>query len=520
MSKGSDQNADLIDRLRTMQAELLLISSLTKDLSSILNKDQLMVYFQRTLKAELKYDSLSLITNHGDKNALYCSTGNSRVSGEGSHPYFQKCIRSAELQFFDLKEISVSGQDLFNTEKNSGMRTAVGFCLPSIEDNTHLLFLFYKNFLTADDFPERILKGIANQLSITIRNINFSEKFKNIQRPDFQEYDAEEVQTQNPDEGFFGIIGTSDVMQEVFSRISQVAPSQSTVIIYGETGTGKELIAQAVHQLSAFSEKKMIRINCAAIPSNLIESELFGHEKGSFTGATEERKGKFEQARNSTIFLDEIGELPIELQGRLLRVLQEREIERIGGDRPIKVNARVVAATNRNLEKDVAEEKFRSDLYYRLNVFPIELPPLRERKEDIPLLAACFLRKLHLKTGKKISGFSRKVLHSMLEHSWPGNIRELENTIERSMLTAKDKTIREMDFATLPGQPYDVQDFQIKTLHEFEKEYILKVLEKCSGKIFGAHGAAKLLGLPPTTLISKMQKLGIEKRHSFKDHQS
>jgi len=517
MRKGSDQDAELIDRLRAMQSELVLVSKLTKDLSSILSKDQLTAFFQRTLKAEFTYDGLSLITNSGDTYNLFYSSGNIQHS-DSSHPYFQKCIESAELRFFDLKDISGSQQDLFNSAKNSGMRTAVGFCLPAFEKNINLLFLFYKNFISPDEFPERLLKGISTQLSITIRNINFTERFKNIQESALPpSWETENREMQNADPGFYGIVGTSAVMQEIFSQISQVAPSQSTVIIYGETGTGKELIAQAVHQLSEYSHKKMIRINCAAIPSNLIESELFGHEKGSFTGATEQRKGKFEQAHNSTIFLDEIGELPIELQGRLLRVLQEREIERIGGDRRIKVNARVIAATNRNLEKDVAEGKFRSDLYYRLNVFPIHLPALRERKEDIPLLAEYFLEKLYLKTGKKIHGFSRKALQSMLEHSWPGNIRELENTIERSMLTAKDKTIKEMGFPQL-SQPYDVQDFQIKTLQEFEKEYILKVLEKCNGKIFGEHGAAKLLGLPPTTLISKMQKLGIEKKHSFKDH--
>jgi len=259
----------------------------------------------------------------------------------------------------------------------------------------------------------------------------------------------------------------------------------------------------------------MVKVNCASIPENLIESELFGHEKGAFTGATEQRIGKFEQAQNSTIFLDEIGELPLELQGKLLRVLQEKEIERIGGNKSIKINARIIAATNKSLQKEVAEERFRSDLYYRLNVYPIPLPALRDRLGDVEMLGNFFLEKHSARIGKKIKGFSQKVLNSMTANAWPGNVRELENMIERSILFAKDDIIREMTFSEIFIETSETAktEFQTKTLQEVEKEHILKIIKKCNGRISGPQGAAVLLGLPSTTLASRMQKLGIKKEH-------
>jgi DNA-binding NtrC family response regulator len=313
---------------------------------------------------------------------------------------------------------------------------------------------------------------------------------------------------------FDGVIGNSYVMMNVFDKLSQVAPYDTSVLILGESGTGKERIADYIHRHSERKEKPFVKINCAALPPALIESELFGHEKGSFTGATDKRIGKFLLAHEGSIFLDEIGEMPIDMQVKLLRVLQEKEIEPVGGKSPVKVNVRIIAATNRNLEKEVAEGRFRLDLYYRLNVFPVQLPPLRERKEDIHSLVLHFISLCNRKANKKIEGVSDKVLTRMNAYTWPGNIRELENLVERSVLMARGTIIEDMDIpvAASPGESaHAQQDTQVKTIDENERDHILAVLAKTNGKIYGAGGAADLLRIPPTTLGSKIKKLGIKK---------
>lgn len=317
--------------------------------------------------------------------------------------------------------------------------------------------------------------------------------------------------TQKVVANFDGIIGSSHLLLTVFDHVSQVAPSDTSVLILGESGTGKERVANAIHQLSPRKLKPFVVVNCAALPASLIESELFGHERGAFTGAVDKRIGKFEQAGGGTIFLDEIGEMPVELQVKLLRVLQEKEIERVGGSAPLKINVRIIAATNRNLEKEVAEGRFRLDLYYRLNVFPITLPPLRERKEDLPELITHFLQYFNRKSGKKINGLSDKAWKKLMGYQWPGNIRELENLLERGVLLANGATIE--DFA-LPV-PFDKEpdEHRIKTINENERDHIISVLKKCNGKIRGAGGAAELLNVPPSTLNSKMKKLGIKREY-------
>lgn len=315
--------------------------------------------------------------------------------------------------------------------------------------------------------------------------------------------------------GFESIVGKSAVLLKLFDHIIQVAPAETTVLITGESGTGKESIAQSIQQLSNRNNQPFIKINCSALPPSLIESELFGHEKGSFTGATERRIGKFEQAHNGTLFLDEIGEMPLEMQAKLLRALQEKEIERVGGNAPIKVNVRIIAATNCNLEKEVAEGRFRLDLYYRLNVFPIQLPPLRERKEDIGLLARHFIAVYSAKNGKNVSEISETALKSLLSYHWPGNIRELENLIERSILLAKTDTIEHIPLPAFEEIKVhnSSNEWYFKTIQENEREHIINVLEKCNGRIRGTGGASEILGLPPTTLASRMQKLGIKRSH-------
>ncbi|HEY4338291.1 MAG TPA: sigma 54-interacting transcriptional regulator [Puia sp.] len=310
------------------------------------------------------------------------------------------------------------------------------------------------------------------------------------------------------------IIGTSPDMQVLYDLMSRVAPTNTTVLLLGETGTGKELVARALHMDSPRRDKGMIKLNCAALPPNLVESELFGHEKGSFTGATDRRIGKFELANNSTLFLDEIGEMAPDLQVKLLRAIQEREIERVGGRTTIKVDVRIIAATNRILEKEVAEGRFRRDLYYRLNVFPITIPPLRRRRTDIPALSDHFIKRYAGAIGRVIDGICPQAKEALLGYSWPGNIRELEHIIERSILLCDGTILRKMPLpADMARDPAD--DTVIKSIGENEREHILKVLRLCNGRVAGEGGAAQLLDLPCTTLKSRMNKLGITKAEIF-----
>lgn len=315
--------------------------------------------------------------------------------------------------------------------------------------------------------------------------------------------------------GFESIVGKSPALLKIFDHILQVAPADTTVLITGESGTGKESIAHSIKELSNRKNEPFVKVNCSALPPSLIESELFGHEKGSFTGASERRIGKFEQANNGTLFLDEIGDMPLEMQAKLLRAIQEKEIERVGGNASIKVNVRIIAATNCNLEKEVADGRFRLDLYYRLNVFPIQLPPLRERKEDIGLLARHFIAVYSSRTGKNVTEIAESALKSLLSYQWPGNIRELENLIERSILLAKTDTIEHIPLPAFDEAKINTNsnEWYFKTIQENEREHIINVLEKCSGRIRGTGGASEILGLPPTTLASRMQKLGIKRSH-------
>ena len=306
------------------------------------------------------------------------------------------------------------------------------------------------------------------------------------------------------------IIGRNKKLLDLMQKIEVVAPTETSVLILGESGTGKEKIAHLIHSLSANSTKPLVVVNCAALPESLIESELFGHEKGAFTGADNLRTGKFEQANGGTIFLDEIGELPLDSQVKLLRVLQEKEIERLGGETTIKLNVRVIAATNRCLPFEVAEGRFRLDLYYRLNVFPLELPPLRERVEDIEDLAYYFLQEYALKAKRDISKISQKALQQLKEYNWPGNIRELEHLIERSVLLTSKNEITE--FEILKDFPLAKKEAEttILSMEEMEREHIMNALKMCNGKVYGAGGAAELLKISPSTLFSKIKKLQIK----------
>jgi transcriptional regulator with GAF, ATPase, and Fis domain len=315
---------------------------------------------------------------------------------------------------------------------------------------------------------------------------------------------------------FEEIVGTSLPLQRMLSLVSKVAPTDSTVLITGETGTGKELVAHAIHSRSRRSSRAFVSVNCAAIPRDLIASELFGHEKGSFTGAVQRRLGRFELAEGGTIFLDEVGDLPMGTQIALLRVLQEHEFERIGGTRSIQTNVRVVAATNRNLQAAIAAGTFRSDLFYRLNVFPIEMPPLRERREDIPLLAEYFIDRCARNAGKNIKGINQKSLDLLQSYPWPGNIRELQNVIERSVIMCETENFS-VDKTWFAQQPLATEqkiplDFSEKLAAQ-EKEMIEAALRESAGRVFGPSGAAAKLGIARSTLESKIRSLKISKNN-------
>jgi transcriptional regulator with GAF, ATPase, and Fis domain len=304
------------------------------------------------------------------------------------------------------------------------------------------------------------------------------------------------------------LVGKSPRFLSVLDEVAQVAQTGSTVLLLGETGTGKEVLAQAIHDASGRKDRAMIKVNCAALPATLIESELFGREKGAFTGALARQAGRFEIADGSTIFLDEVGELPLELQPKLLRVLQEGEFERLGGSKTIKVDARVIAATNRPLAQAVSEGKFRKDLFYRLDVFPVEVPPLRERREDIPLLTWTFVKEFSNSMGKAIDAIADDSMAALLAYAWPGNIRELRNVIERAMILTRSPTLQiKLGHPTLRPQTSDAG-----TLEEAEREHILRALERCGWRIRGPNAAAELLGVKPTTLESRIKKLGLVQR--------
>jgi formate hydrogenlyase transcriptional activator len=311
-------------------------------------------------------------------------------------------------------------------------------------------------------------------------------------------------------DGFEEIVGSSAALAGVLDQVSTVAPTDSTVLVEGETGTGKELIAHAIHAHSRRKDRPFVKLNCAAIPLGLLESELFGHEKGAFTGAVSQKIGRFEAANGGTLFLDEIGDIPLELQAKLLRVLQEQEFERLGSTYTHRVNVRVVAATNQDLPRLVAEKKFRMDLYYRLNVFPIAIPPLRHRMEDIPMLVAHFVKKYAQRMAKRIETITSDALEALVRYPWPGNIRELQNFIERAVILTKGDVLQPSALPSNTAAPADKV-----SLADAERDHILNALRETNWVVGGRTGAAALLGVKRTTLISKMRKRGLSRAMAF-----
>ena len=356
------------------------------------------------------------------------------------------------------------------------------------------------------------LSLVANQVAIAVENALAFQEIAELKDRLAQEkvYLEDEIRSEL---NFEEIVGRSASLRKVLQEIETVAPTDSTVLIYGETGTGKELIARAIHNLSSRGANAFVKLNCAAIPTGLLESEMFGHEKGAFTGAVAQRIGRFELAHHGTVFLDEIGEIPLELQPKLLRVLQEREFERLGSSRTLRTDARLIAATNRDLGAMVGEQKFRADLFYRLNVFPVQVPPLRDREDDIPLLVRHFVQQFARRMGKVVDTIPAETMSALVRYHWPGNIRELQNLMERAVILSSGPVLRVPlnDLQTQPGAP---ARRKAETLEESEKRLILEALDASGWVISGSRGAAQSLGLKRSTLQARMEKLGIRRaRH-------
>src|SRR5467141_1562478 len=393
-------------------------------------------------------------------------------------------------------------------------------CLPLISRNRAIGVLVLGR-LRDDAFSQAdisFLSQVANQIALAVENALAYQEIRGLKEQLSKEklYLEDEIRTEM---NFAQIIGNSASLRRVLKGVGTVAPTDSTVLIYGETGTGKELIARAIHDLSPRSSKPFVKLNCAAIPTGLLESELFGHEKGAFTGAIAQRIGRFEVADGGTIFLDEIGEIPLELQTKLLRVLQEREFERLGSSRTLRTDARLIAATNRDLETMVSEQKFRSDLFFRVNVFPVNVPPLREREGDIPLLARHFAQQFSRRMNKVIETIPSATMEALSRYHWPGNIRELQNVIERAVIISTGPVlsvdVADLNFpkAGLPvektASPKSTNGALHDVLEEMERQQILKALKECNWVVAGPNGAAALLAMKRSTLQLRMHKLGI-----------
>ena len=523
---------------RQLERETLL--SLSTDVASVRTIEELMLTIRLKLKQLLGFTNTGM--TFADKQKMTCTPvladPNSTASGhpEYKRAYsrvysiydglgFEQAFASDKPVSFNLEALAKRGDaPLYVTiPYESGLKK---MCITRLCHRGEILgfwLIYYDDESSLNDSRLRLIEGLSNQLSVALSNILANDIItRNLQAVKHQKQQLKEEKTYLMEEiaksnNSWDLVGEGRAMQAIFKLVEQVAEWDSTVLILGETGTGKELIARAIHNNSPRKNKMMVKVNCAALPALLIESELFGHERGSFTGAFERRIGKFELAHDGTLFLDEIGELPLELQVKLLRALQEREIERVGGKTTIKVNVRIVAATNRDLEKEMIAGRFRSDLYYRLNIFPIQLPPLRERKEDIPFLTAHFIKLHAKKIAKRIEAVNPSVLQELMNYNWPGNIRELENLLERSVLLATGDTIQKIN---LPSAKWDKETrseielpVSLQSLADNEKHHILSVLKYCGEQVSGKNGAAAILGIPPSTLISRMKRLGIAKAH-------
>lgn len=429
-------------------------------------------------------------------------------------PYLTKTILKSEIVGFEQID------DLHQTAKlerkylrQQGVKSALA--IPLVVDNKPVGALTFTTVYHKRSWPDELIQRLKLVSEIFANAMDRKQKEQTLQNA-FAEIKHLEKRLQQENtylrkeielkHSHTEIVGTSNAIKEVLGQAEQVAATESTVLILGETGTGKELVARAVHRLSSRSDRTMIKVNCAALPPTLIEGELFGREKGAYTGALTKEAGRFELADGSTIFLDEISELPLELQSKLLRVLQDGQFERLGSPRTLSVDVRIIAATNRDLVQMVRDNKFREDLYYRLNVFPITMPPLRARTDDIPALVWTFVKEFEKTMAKRIESISRKNIQGLKSYSWPGNIRELQNVVEQAMIICQEKVLH----VRIPDFQESIHSVDLK-LEDVVRNHILQVLENSGWRVKGKNGAAEMLGIKPTTLYSKMNRLGIKR---------
>ncbi len=420
-----------------------------------------------------------------------------------------RAFQEGKPRIFAMPELAEFAGHATNRFLEEGLKSMC--CVPLMRPSGPLGVLSLgstrENKFSNDDL--KLLEAVASQFALAIEARSAAQTATSLKKrlAEERKYLEQEIQA----EGLFAeIIGSSSSIKRVLGQVETVASSQATVLILGETGTGKELIARAIHRMSRVKNGPFIKLNCAAIPTGLLESELFGHERGAFTGAISQKIGRMELADEGTLFLDEIGEIPLELQPKLLRVLQDQEFERLGSNRTIRVNVRLLAATNRNLEEEVARHQFRSDLFYRLNVFPLRIPPLRERPEDIPALVSYFVQKFAERIGRKIESVPKETMTALSQWPWPGNVRELENLMERSVILSQGNVLR-VPLSELQEPENKLEGSPSHTLDAAERDHILRVLRETRGVISGPEGAARRLGLKRTTLQSKMQRLQIKR---------
>jgi formate hydrogenlyase transcriptional activator len=516
------------------EKEAQIILEVAQAIGTQLEMTDLLAALNNTLKPIVHFDAVGIVILEGDVVSVHCAhlEGVPRNTGEcfesvvtryGSTIKVEPLPMKLPVSDHPIREIMKSGRpyvarDLeshmdFDTDQpllNYGFRSYID--LPLIKQGQLIGTIKFLSREKGNYTDEQVslLRDIANIVAIAVSNALAYEEIKSLKEQLLLENRVlqEEIVERSIYEE---IVGSASSLQSVLTAIEQVAPTVSTVLITGETGTGKELVARAIHRRSPRAERALVKVNCAALPAELIASELFGHEKGAFTGAMQQRIGRFEAANGGTIFLDEIAELSPEIQVSLLRVLQEKEFERVGGNRTIKTDVRVIVATNKDLRQEVNEGRFRADLYYRLNVFPIHVPALRERVNDIPVLVDYFATRLAARTGKKIRQIENRSLQIMKQYSWPGNIRELQNVIERCVILAAGEVLRVDPTMLMYEPPPAVSAPAIGDGGSDRKSKIETVLRETRGKVYGPSGAAARLGVPGTTLESQIRSLGIKK---------
>lgn len=509
------QNSE--DALRKSQERLQTLLDINNAIVTKLTREELFTAIAEVLGRVIKFDRLTLSMYDAESDILRIVTYAGPYRRDDYTPIGRVLdLNDSPAGWAFLNQKPLLRRDLEVERQTSSDERAYGhgfrsLCALPLTVRGRRIGAITVGSLAKDQYTEadaEFLMEVANQIAIAVDNMRSHEETEAL-RARFQAeavYLQEEIKTEH---NFEEIIGQSAPVRQLLRNVEQVAPTDATVLIRGETGTGKELVARAVHDRSRRKDRPLVKVNCGSIPSGLVESELFGHEKGAFTGATQRRIGRFELANSGTIFLDEVTELPLDTQVKLLRVLQEGEFERVGSSQTIKVDVRVIAATNRDLKEVVGNGTFRSDLFYRLNVFPLEVPPLRDRKEDIPLLVNFFLSKFGKKLGKEVRGVSQRTMDGLINYSWPGNVRELQNVVERGVVLAGGPIVQIDESLMRSGET--VQESVFDTLENAERNHILRALNKTRWIVHGKQGAAEILGINPSTLRSRMEKLGIKR---------